>query len=65
MILAQETNQRVHMYISTNGICEIMHETVGNVLKTLIHTKPPGNLNNANMSIGSALVTATASHAFT
>ena len=46
---------------AANGICERMHQTVGNVLKTLIHTEPPGTLNDAKQQIDKAL--ATASHA--
>ena len=38
-----------------------MHKTVGNVLRTLIHTEPPGTLADANILIDSAL--AIASHA--
>ena len=46
---------------ASNGICERMHQTVGNVLRTLIHTEPPGTLADAKILIDSAL--ATASHA--
>ena len=46
---------------AVNGICERMHQTVGNVLKTLIHTEPPGTSNDAKQQIDKAL--ATASHA--
>ena len=46
---------------ASNGICERMHLTVGNVLRTLIHTQPPGTLADAKTLIDSAL--ATASHA--
>ena len=46
---------------TSNDICERMHHTVGNVLRTLIHTEPPGTLADAKILIDSAL--ATASHA--
>ena len=38
-----------------------MHQTVGNVLQTLIHTEPPGTLYDAKILVDCALVTA--SHA--
>ena len=38
-----------------------MHLTVGNILRTLIHTEPPGTLADAKVLIDGAL--ATASHA--
>jgi len=44
-----------------NAICERMHQTVGNVLRNLLYTNPPQNLDQANDLIDSAL--ATASHA--
>ena len=46
---------------TSNGMCEHMHLTVGNVLRTLIHSNPPRTLTDAKMVIDSAL--ATASHA--
>ena len=46
---------------ASNGICERMHQTVGNILQTLIHTEPPRTLADAKILIDSAL--ATASHA--
>ncbi len=30
-----------------NGVCEIMHQNVGNVLSTLLHSKPPQNITTA------------------
>ena len=36
-----------------------MHETVGNVLRTLLYVNPPQNLGQANELIDSALATAT------
>ena len=44
-----------------NAICERMHQSVGNVLRTLLYANPPTNLNEARDLIDSAL--ATASHA--
>lgn len=44
-----------------NSICERMHQTVGNVLRTLLYANPPTNFNEARDLIDSAL--ATASHA--
>ena len=38
-----------------------MHQTVGNILQTLIHTEPPRSLTDAKTLIDSAV--ATASHA--
>ena len=32
----------------SNTICERMHQTVGNVLRTLLHGEPPQNIANAN-----------------
>ena len=43
------------------GVCERMHQTVANVLKTLVHTEPPRTLNDAKGMVDGAL--ATASHA--
>ena len=45
----------------SNGICERMYLTVGNVLRTLIHSEPPRTLGDAKAMIDSAL--ATTSHA--
>lgn len=44
-----------------NSICEHMHQTVGNILCTLLDMQPIGNVNQAQYLINSAL--ATASHA--
>jgi RNase H-like domain found in reverse transcriptase/Integrase zinc binding domain/Reverse transcriptase (RNA-dependent DNA polymerase) len=41
-----------------NAICERMHQTVGNVLRTLLHVHPPANVQQANDLIDSALATA-------
>ena len=42
----------------SNGFCERMHQTVGSVLQTLIHTEPPGTLADSKILIDSALATA-------
>ena len=47
---------------ASNDICERMHLTEGNVLRTLIHSAPPRTLNGAKIVIDSVL--ATTSHAF-
>lgn len=41
-----------------NAICERMHQTVGNLLRSLCHSNPPQNVANANELIDSALATA-------
>ena len=41
-----------------NAICEWMHQVVGNVLRTLLHSYPPQNLPNANATLDYALATA-------
>ena len=46
---------------AANGVCERMHQTVPNVLRTLVHTEPPRTLNDAKGMVDDAL--ATASHA--
>ena len=42
---------------ASNGICERMHLTVGNVLRKLIQSEPPRTLSNAKTMIDSALAT--------
>jgi hypothetical protein len=44
-----------------NSIVERMHQTVGNILRTLVHTNPPETVENAADLVDEAL--ATASHA--
>jgi hypothetical protein len=39
-------------------ICERMHQTVGNILRTLLHTMPPTDVENATELIDEALSTA-------
>ena len=46
---------------ASNGICERMHQTVGNVVRTLIHENKPRTLKHAQTVIDQAL--ASASHA--
>ncbi len=41
----------------SNAICERMHQTVNNVLRTLVHTNPPQNLTQARDIIDDALAT--------
>ncbi len=42
----------------SNAICERMHQTINNVLKTLVHTNPPHNMTQARDIINDALATA-------
>jgi hypothetical protein len=42
----------------SNAICEQLHQTVGNVLQTLVHTNPPQNMTQARDIIGDALASA-------
>jgi hypothetical protein len=44
-----------------NAVCECMHQTVGNILHTLFHARPPTNIHQAQDIMDTAL--ATASHA--
>ena len=46
---------------AANGICERMHQTVADVLRTLVHTEAPRTLNDAKLYVDQAL--ATAAHA--
>jgi hypothetical protein len=39
----------------SNAVCERMHQTVGNVLRTLLHGKPPPDMANAKEYINEAL----------
>lgn len=41
-----------------NAICERLHQTVGNSLRTLLHTNPPQNTDDANHLMDTALATA-------
>ena len=42
----------------SNAICERMHQTVGNVLRILLHTNPPINITQARDMIDQALANA-------
>ncbi len=42
----------------SNAICERMHQTINNVLRTLVHTNPPTHMTQARNIIDDALVTA-------
>ncbi len=42
----------------SNAICERMHQTVTNVLRTLVHTNPQRNMTQARDIIDDALATA-------
>ncbi len=42
----------------SKAICERMHQTVTNVLRTLVHTNPPRNTTQARDIIDNALATA-------
>jgi hypothetical protein len=42
----------------SNAICEQMHQTVENILRTLIHTNPPKNMSKARDIVDDALATA-------
>jgi hypothetical protein len=39
----------------SNTVCERMHQTVGNVLRTLLHGSPPQNITNAAQYVDKAL----------
>ena len=43
---------------TANSVCERMHQTVGDVLRTTLHGNPPKNLTKANELIDEALSTA-------
>jgi hypothetical protein len=38
-----------------NAVCERMHQTVGNVLRTLLHSEPPQNITTAQEFVDEAL----------
>jgi hypothetical protein len=42
----------------SNAICGRMHQTINNVLRTLVHTNPPCNMTQARDVIDYALATA-------
>ena len=39
----------------SNAVCERMHQTVGNVLRALLHGNPPQNIVNAAQYVDEAL----------
>lgn len=41
-----------------NAICERMHQTIGNILRTLTHVNPPANEQQARQIVENALATA-------
>ena len=41
-----------------NGVWERMHQTVANVMRTLVHTEPPSMLSNTNAMADGALAIA-------
>ena len=41
-----------------NAICERTHQTVGDVLRTLMHAHPPQNIQQAHNMVDTALATA-------
>jgi hypothetical protein len=43
--------------LQSNAICKRMHQTVNNVLRTLVHTDPPHNMTQARDIIDDALAT--------
>jgi hypothetical protein len=43
----------------SNAVCERMHQTVGNVLRTLLHGEPPQNITTAKEFVDEALSIAT------
>lgn len=43
---------------TANAICERMHQTVGNILRTILHTDPPHTVTEARALVDSALATA-------
>ena len=40
-----------------NAICERMHQTIGDILRVVLHTNPPQNMNDANQVMDNALAT--------
>ena len=43
---------------TSDSICECMHQSVGNILRTMLHGNPPENVTKANELINGALSTA-------
>ena len=42
----------------SNAICEHMHQSIGDILRVVLHTNPPQNMNDANQVMDNALATA-------
>ena len=42
----------------SNAICERIHQTVGDILRVILHTNPPQNIDNTNAVMDKALATA-------
>ncbi len=45
--------------LQSNAVCERMHQTVGTVLRTLLHGEPPQNITTAKEFVDEALSIAT------
>ena len=43
---------------TANSVCERMHQSVGNILRTMLHGNPPKNVTKANELVDDALSTA-------
>ena len=43
---------------AANAVCERMHQTAGNILRTLCHTHPPQTIEHAQLLVDKALATA-------
>ena len=41
----------------SNAICERMHQTIGDILRVVLHTNPPRNMDDANQVMDNALAT--------
>ena len=46
------------LHPEANSVCERMHLTVGNVLRTLVFAHPPTNIDQAEQLVDTALATA-------
>ena len=55
--LASRINAQPKTNLQSNAICERMHQTVTNMLRTLVHTNPPQNMTQARDIINNALAT--------
>ena len=41
----------------SNAICKRMHQTIGDILRVVLHTNPPQNMDDANQVIDNVLAT--------